>query len=150
MIYLIPIICGIAVIIQPMLNRALSAHYGIFGAILINSFVLSTGSALLYFVTRTKLLSFGALFDGQPFNLGNQNQLHWWYVIPGLCGLTIICLVPYAFSRLSASTTFVLLVASQLTCAALVDRFYLHQPITLIRSIGILLTLFGAFLTQRA
>ncbi len=89
----------------------------------------------------------------QGVNFDNWRKVPWYAFTAGMFGLIIVGTIGYVVPRLGVSGGFTLIVASQFVLAALIDHFgWLSasvRPIDLPRALGLVLIMFGVWLTVR-
>lgn len=135
---LIPFLVGGLTILQSGLNRTIGLQIGWPAAGIMNNVVGSLFALLIIFV----LLGF---FNGA--GVGRPQEISWWWIIPGLCGISFVMGIPLAVQELGASKTFVILVGSQILFSVLWDAFVLGLAVPWHRLAGVVLAGAGAFLT---
>ena len=141
----LPGILGVMAVIQGGLNRQISGHWGLASATLFNSIVLLVASVALF-----------ALANWQPARLpdffhmkGSFAAFHWWYLIPGLCGLALVAGIPFAINRLGAFSVFLGIVGGQLVMSLVWDALVEHRPVTLLRLAGAGMAMLSVWLVGR-
>lgn len=133
-IWLITFAVGIAAVLQAGLNRLLGKDVSLASALFLNGAVFFTCS-LVYWLWRKEEATSGSWA--------------WWAFIPGILGFLFVLGVPFAISRLGATSVFVCLIAAQI-CGGLVwDWSVEGLPINLWKLVGAGLTLVGALVMTR-
>lgn len=131
---------GLAVAIQPSINARLAQKVG------------SYESSLISFVVGTLAMLFMVVIAGRG-NLRNVVDASWWELTGGLLGAYFVTMTIIAVPRLGTLAVMSIILAGQLTTAALLDQygvFSLRQiPLTPVRGFGILLLCIGAGLVAR-
>lgn len=130
----IPVILGTLAVLQAGLNRRISTHWGLGGAVLLNAIVLAVIALVLYFT--------GAFSNSKI----NFNEFKLWFLIPGVLGLSLVAGLPLAISRWGALNTFLWLIASQIVASAFWDYLVEGQPFSWKKLIGGLIAIVGAWL----
>lgn len=130
----IPVILGAVAVLQAGLNRRISAHWGIGGAVLMNALVLAVLAIILYFS--------GALSNSKI----SISDFKIWFVVPGFLGLTLVAGLPLAISRWGALNTFLWLIASQIVASAFWDFLVEGQPFSWKKLAGGAIAIVGAWL----
>lgn len=133
--YLVPTLLGAFTVIQAGLNRKVGAVWGLPIAVLLNALVLTTGAAVLVFLSKNDF---------------EFKQMQWWFVLPGLLGLGLVFGGPWCVQRLGAVNTFVLLVSAQLLVSVIWDIQVEQRSIHWARLAGLGLAWVGAVLASVA
>ncbi|XXF76915.1 DMT family transporter [Myxococcaceae bacterium GXIMD 01537] len=137
----VPMLCGLAVVVQGGLNRRLAGQWGLVGATVVNTFVVLAVVLSLYALTRTAP---GMLPQGFGGGSGASAGFSWWYLLPGVCGAIIVLGMPLAIGRMGAVHSVLLLIAAQLLTSLAWDALVEGRPPTLARVVGIAITFAGA------
>ncbi len=133
-IWFITFAVGIASVLQAGLTRLLGRDVSLASALFLNGAVFFCCS-LLYWLWRRETATTGTWA--------------WWAFIPGILGFLFVLGVPFAISRLGATSVFVCLIAAQI-CGGLVwDWSVEGLPISLWKILGATLTLAGALVMTR-
>lgn len=131
---------GLAVAIQPSINARLAQKIG------------SYESSLISFAVGTLAMFVVVMIAGRG-NLRNVVDTSWWELTGGLLGAFFVTMTIIAVPRLGTLAVMAVIIAGQLTTAALLDQygaFGLRQiPLTSVRGIGIVLLCIGAGLVIR-
>lgn len=131
---------GLAVAIQPSINARLAQKIG------------SYESSLISFVVGTLAMFVMVVIAGRG-SLRNVVDVSWWELTGGLLGAYFVTMTIIAVPRLGTLAVMSIIIAGQLTTAALLDQygaFGLRQiPLTPVRGIGLLLLCVGASLVIR-
>lgn len=146
---LLPGMLGLAAVIQGGLNRQISGQWGLSNAAFFNTLVLlaATAGLLVYTVTRPESLPEFFRVKG---GLGaSWASFRWWYLIPGLCGMSLVVGIPYAIQRIGAFPVFLGILGGQLVASLLWDAAVEHRPVTLVRLAGAGLALLAAWMVGR-
>jgi bacterial/archaeal transporter family-2 protein len=141
--FFLPLALGVTVLSQATLNRALALQWGLAAAVTLNAavfFVLSIGFLLIAKYTPSVVPEFWR-FQQNPQNF------QWYYLLPGLCGFFLVLGLPWSIQNLGASTSFLLLIASQIISSLLFEHFHEGTHISFQKLIGALLVMIGAYLT---
>lgn len=140
MLILIPVIGGVAVVLQAHLMSIIDQGLGTLESVFINY----VGGAVL--VALIMLFLRGG-------NLAAWHNVPWYSSIAGACGLVIVGSVCYTVPRIGFVPSFTVLVATQFVIGALFDHFGLLgaevRPLELSRIMGIGVLLTGVWLTMR-
>lgn len=140
---LFPFFLGALLVLQPGFNKHIMTERGLGFAIVMNGFVL-------FVLTSSFLILLLALGDRLPevFRIRHSSAMHWWYIIPGLCGFSLVVCVPLVLASVGAVSTVVGMLSGQLLTSMLWDAWVEGRSTSLLRILGVLLALGGAFLTQ--
>lgn len=133
----LPVLIGIAAVIQGGMNREIGSKYGWVMATLLNNVVSLTiafAIALVLFFRERPVLEASAW--------------SWSYLIPGALGVFFVLGLPYAIEGLGASRAIILLVASQVAVSLLWDLWVLDVAIPATRWGGAILAIAGALLAS--
>jgi uncharacterized membrane protein YdcZ (DUF606 family) len=141
----VPLVLGVAAVLQAALNQQIAAHTGLAAATALNmlvAVVCAVGFALFCALRgeASGLLRWSP--DAAAFRL--------WWLVPGLVGFLIVLGLPWAVQRTGALSTFVALVAAQMLASALWDRFVGGVPLSTPRLCGALCTVAGVLLAGRS
>lgn len=135
---LVPLVLGVAAVLQATLNKEIAAHAG-----------LSVAAALNLLIATALALAFAAFCAQRraPDGLLRWPQdgvaFQWWWLVPGIAGFLIVLGLPWSVQRLGALSTFVLLVGAQMLASGLWDRFAAGIPFTAPRVVGAVCTVAG-------
>lgn len=131
---------GLAVAIQPSINARLAQKVG------------GYESSLISFAVGTLAMLVMVMIVGRG-NLRNVVDASWWELTGGLLGAYFVTMTITAVPRLGTLAVMAIIIAGQLTTAALLDQygaFGLRQmSLTPVRGVGILLLCIGAGLVIR-
>jgi bacterial/archaeal transporter family-2 protein len=140
---LVPFALGCFAVLQVALNKRIAGVMGLTQAVILNAGVLLVVAIAFWLYARGAREQFGGWMEGS----GGPGDFQLWWVIPGLCGLTLVAGMPWAAQRIGALQTFVILVAAQMLCSIVWDRFVDDVPVTAPRVIGASLAVLGAAVT---
>lgn len=140
---LMALCAGAIIAFQPLINAKLNTHIS---SLLWASFVsFAVGAVILFilaFVTSGKFLSI------------ETEGLKWWMFLGGVLGAFFVAVSLFIVPHLGVATMIALFVAGQLISSALLDHFGVMapapNPITLQKTIGLVLLAVGAFITLQA
>ncbi len=125
MIYAIPVVLGIAVVLQGILNRKIGGAIGLSSAVFINALVflaLSAGILLASYMKPQLFPDFLRVPETPWKNaLEPGGASLWLYWIPGFCGFLLVLGVPFAIQSIGPSKTFVVLVSAQIAFSVLLE-----------------------------
>jgi len=131
---------GLAVAIQPSINARLAQKVGSFE------------SSLISFAVGTLAMIILLTLAGRG-NLRNVVDASWWELTGGLLGAFFVTMTIIAVPKLGTLAVMSLIIAGQLTTAALLDQFGIFGlrqiSLTPLRGVGILLLCIGAGLVIR-
>lgn len=106
-ILVVPVLLGVVSVLQAGLNRKIAVGQGLLEAVFINAtilFSLALGSFILF-----------------ERKLPAVQNFSWWYCLPGIFGFLLVSGGPWSVARLGASTTFVLLISTQIVMSLVWD-----------------------------
>ena len=140
---LVPFILGCLAVVQVALNKRIAASMGLTQAVILNAFVLLAVAVAFWLYARATRGDFGEWMSGS----GGPGDFALWWIVPGLCGLTLVAGMPWAVQRIGALQTFVALVAAQMVFSLAWDYFVDGIPVNVPRVIGAGLAVAGAAIT---
>lgn len=143
---LLPALLGVASVLQAVLNRRIAVSWGLAAAALLNSAVLLAAAVGVFVWSRKMPAAFPAGFAA-PAVLGSGS---WWFLVPGVLGLSLVMGLPYAVGRLGAGAVFIMLIGAQIVTSLLWDFAVEGRPLAGMRIAGAVLALVGAALTARS
>lgn len=143
LLYIMPIIAGVAMSIQSGVNGQLRS--GIQHPLL---------AAFISFLGGTLALFLFLLFSKQPLpSMEVYKGLEWYKYTGGFLGVIVVVFVILSVHEVGASNMFVLIVAGQLLTAILMDHFgllgLLQNPVSLKKIIGMALVIIGAWMVTK-
>lgn len=143
LLYIMPIIAGVAMSIQSGVNGQLRAglQHPILAALI--SFVGGTLALLLLLLFSKQALPPATVYSG----------MEWYKYTGGFLGVIVVVFVILSVHEVGASNMFVLIVAGQLLTALLMDHFgllgLLENPVSAKKIIGMLMVIGGAWLVTK-
>jgi transporter family-2 protein len=139
--FIVTLVAGGLVALQPPANSALAKHVG------------DLGAAFVSLVISTTIIAVLLLASGQPGRLSGLSSFKLEYAVGGLAGATVVLVSLIAVTRLGAGGLVTVLVAAQVLISVLADRFSLYDltrvNITAVRVIGLVLVIGGTVLVTR-
>ena len=99
-------------------------------------------------------IAFGAVwaqpkfFPGEYLLQGRLTDFKFWWVFPGICGFLLVTGLAVSASRIGALQTFVICIASQVTCGLIWDSVVEGKALTIARVVGALVTVAGALIAS--
>ena len=132
LIYLLPIIIGMAGILQGGLNKEMSLKIGVGQTVLVGQPLTFIFGVLFYLVVKF----FPGLFSPIYHLKAPLMTWKWWFIIPGFLGLLIVSLFPEAIHELGAVKTTVLIVAAQVIFSVFWDMTVEKLPISTFKWLG--------------
>lgn len=139
---LLPLALGVTVVLQATLNRTMALQYGLASAVLLNAavfFILSLGFFISAKYTPTLVPEFMRVRI-------SEQSFSWLYLLPGLCGFFLVLGLPWAIQNIGPSTSFLLLIASQIVVSLGLEIYQSGITPPLVRILGALLVIVGAIL----
>lgn len=140
---LVPFVLGCLAVVQVALNKRIAGVVGLAQAVILNAGVLLVVAVLFWLYARGDRAQFGGWVAGA----GSWGELQLWWVVPGLCGLTLVAGMPWAVQRIGALQTFVLIVAAQILFSIVWDHFVEDVAVSVPRVLGAGLAIAGAAVT---
>ena len=140
--FIIGLCLGSVVVVQPTLNRLIGEHQGMAMAALINGVVLFLSTSMFFLIIHSFPEKFSSIFH---LRLGNG--FRFWYVLPGLMGLSLVLMVPMTMKQIGAFPTVLAMLAGQIATSFYIDYAIHHQPFSFTRTAGLILALTGAYLS---
>lgn len=141
----VPLVLGSLAVLQGVLNRRLAGGIGLASAGVINNVVLLIAGLTLFAVARWAPQVLPPLFT-----TGSGHwKTPWWILIPGLCGFALVTGLPFAISKIGASTTFLLLIGAQIIASLFWDIAIEKRQVSTAQLGGALLVIVGAALTMK-
>lgn len=135
----ISFIIGAFTVIQGGLNHRIGKVWGLPFTLLINSALVLIFSLIFFGLCLIQ----PSLLPGQNLSHQSWSQFKWWYLVPGLCGFSIVLGIPLSLPKLGASGVFLALVVGQMSFSLLWDFFVEHQEFDFKRMTGVFLALLG-------
>ena len=141
--YLMSFICGITMTIQSAINTQLKSDVK-------NPWL----SSFISFLVGTIILGIVVLAVQKPVpSFAELRNLEWYKYLGGILGAYFVTAVIFAIPQIGPAAMFGLIIAGQMTSAALFEQFgwlgIKHNPVTVIKAIGIILLIAGAFLVNK-
>ena len=135
-------LCGVIGLLQGALNKQMSIKIGVTHAVLINMVLTFIFSIAFYYFT----LKFPRLVP-EMFRLkAPLLTWHWWYIFPGILGMLIVSLVPWAIHEAGMVKFTIVLVAAQMIFSVFWDMTIDKIPVNTTKTLGMILCLGGTFL----
>ena len=141
MLYFFPLLAGICVCLQGMINGHWQARIGIHYTVVINGIIV-TILAMLFFLVGNRVSLQEAASGIRP-----------WIALNGLCGFTILTIAAITFPKIGAASVIVLMLSGQLVTGIILDHLGIlnipKHPVSLLRFVGIACIFLGVILTTR-
>ncbi|MDH5580340.1 MAG: DMT family transporter [Bdellovibrionales bacterium] len=146
MMTLLPAFIGIIGLLQGALNKQIGVKIGVAQAVLINMILTLIFSVGFYLLT----LNYPKLMP-EIFRIKTSiSTWQWWYIWPGVLGLLIVALVPWAISEVGMVKFTIILVASQMIFSCFWDVSIENIPLNSYKILGMFLCLIGtAFIVYK-
>jgi uncharacterized membrane protein YdcZ (DUF606 family) len=145
LVIVVPLLVGVATVLQGTLNRWLMDRWGLAAAVCVSSVVFGVVSVTVLGAAWARPHWFPRSFAPT----GSLSDLSWWFVLPGLFGLVIVFGAPWAIGQLGAARVFVAIVAAQMGASLVWDALAEGIPPTTTRIAGVMLAVVGAWLVGR-
>jgi bacterial/archaeal transporter family-2 protein len=142
---ILPFLIGLAGVAQGILNRQVSASWGLTWAVVLN--------AVLFIVYSLVLLGFlqyapQVLPEYLRVSTFSTEKFKWWFVLPGLCGFLLVLGIPWSIQIMGPSKTFILFIVAQIVFSLLAEKFFFGSDIPVLKIAGALLAMCGAALVM--
>jgi transporter family-2 protein len=141
--YLLPILCGVTIAVQAIVNGQLRLAIG-----------SPLVAAFISFFTGTVLLVFLIFITRQPVpSLQTLQQVSWGKWTGGVLGAFFVTAVIISIQKIPAANLFALIITSQFITALLIDHFgwfgAIASPANPLKLLGVVLLITGAYLIIR-
>ena len=142
---LLPVLVGLAVVVQAGVNRQIADQWGLAGTVLMNSAVV-LGFAIVFFgAVKLRPESFPE-FLRVPLEPGRVDA--WRPILAGLLGAIVVLGLPWGFARLGALEVILAVMVAQVVASIAWDRWVEHVPVDSLRIAGAVVALAGAALAS--
>jgi transporter family-2 protein len=141
---ILPFLIGMITVLQSSLNKKISMSVGVASAVFINSALILVISIAFFYLQKYSFIPLAESLRSETL-FGFKK---WWIIVPALCGFMIVLGFPLALTKMGASQVFVLAVAGQCVASLLWDTFVDGRALELLKVVGVLTTLVGAFLVS--
>jgi transporter family-2 protein len=138
--FFVPFLVGMLAVLQAALNRRIAAMIGLLPTVILNAGVLLGLAVVGWLVARGARDPLAGWMSG----VGSFAGFGWWWLVPGVCGLSLVAGVPWAIQRVGALQTFVALVSAQMLFSLIWDHVVEHLTVSPQRCVGALLAVLGA------
>ncbi|MFO7570837.1 MAG: DMT family transporter [Smithellaceae bacterium] len=139
----LPITLGGIAVLQAGMNKIIAQSMGLSTAALINGAVFALCAVFVFLLTYF----FPGFFSGIiPFNHSRGFSFHWWYLIPGIIGFSLVFFLPLVIMEAGALPVFLGVIAGQIIVGILWDAHFEKIPVDVVRVAGALMTFAGALL----
>jgi transporter family-2 protein len=140
-LYFFPLLAGVCVCTQGMINGHWQARIGVHYTVAINGIIVTVFAILFFLIgNRTSMQEVSSTIEP-------------WIVLNGLCGFTILTIAALTFPRIGAASVIVLMLTGQLVTGVLIDHFGLlnipRHPVSLMRVAGVIFVFLGVALTTK-
>lgn len=145
LMWTVPVIVGLAVVLQGGFNRQVSTQWGLATTVFVNGIVFLVVSLVLWGAMKLRpgLLPREFL---PPETAGAVAA--WRVILPGVFGVVIVTGLPWAIARMGALGAVLILLVTQLVVSMVWDLVVEDVPIQPMRVVGAGLALVGAWLAQ--
>jgi transporter family-2 protein len=145
LVWTVPVIVGLAVVLQGGFNRQVSQQWGLATTVFVNGIVFLLVSLILWGAMKLRP---GVLpREFLPPEAGGPVAV-WRVILPGVFGVVIVTGLPWAIARMGALGAILVLLVTQLVVSMLWDAAVEGVPIQPMRVVGAVLALAGAWLAQ--
>lgn len=133
---------GSLMVMQPSINRLVLEQRGLGFAVWFNAFVYLSAAT----ITGAFLLMRPEYFP-EVVRLKSNGGFAWWFFIPGLMGLCLVCGTTLLIKHVGAISAVLLMLCGQLFTSFAWDTIISQQSINSTRVIGLLLAGVGAYMS---
>lgn len=145
LMWTVPVIVGLAVVLQGGFNRQVSMQWGLATTVFVNGIVFLVVSLILWGVMKLRP---GVLpREFLPPEAAGSVAV-WRVILPGVFGVVIVTGLPWAITRMGALGAVLILLVTQLVVSMVWDLIVEGVPIQPMRVVGAALALAGAWLAQ--
>lgn len=145
LVWTVPVLVGVAVVLQGGFNRQVSTQWGLGATVLANGIVFLFVSALVWAVVKVRPGILPREFL-PPETSGTVAA--WRVLLPGIFGVVIVTGLPWAIARLGALGAVLILLATQLVVSLVWDARVEGIGVSPLRVAGAGLAVAGAWLAQ--
>ena len=139
----LPLALGVTVVLQASLNRSMGNQMGLSLAVLINAAVFLVLSLGFFLLAKYTPMIVPEFWRFRP----SSQAFSWYYLVPGFCGFFLVMGLPWSIQQLGPSTSFLILIASQILISFFMEAIQQGHGLDLKKSLGVLFVLIGAALT---
>lgn len=143
----VPVILGLGVVIQGLLNRRIGAAIGLSTAVLINAIVFFVLSAAVIGASYLKPDVFPEMLKPPATSLREASQSgpsYWLYWIPGFFGFLLVLGVPFSIQQMGPSKTFIVLIVAQVVFSLLAEWLFFESNFSNMKLLGAMIAVTGA------
>lgn len=145
LVWTVPVIVGLAVVLQGGFNRQVSQQWGLATTVFVNGIVFLLVSLILWGAMKLRP---GVLpREFLPPDVSGPVAA-WRVILPGVFGVVIVTGLPWAIARMGALGAILVLLVTQLAVSMIWDAVVEGVPIHPMRVLGAVLALAGAWLAQ--
>lgn len=140
---ILPMLIGLAGVAQGILNRQVSASWGLTWAVGLNAVLFIVYSAVLLVVMQFAPQVLPEYLRVSTFSM---EKFKWWFVLPGLCGFLLVLGIPWSIQMMGPSKTFILFIVAQIVFSLLAEKFFFDSSVPILKIAGAFLAIAGAAL----
>jgi uncharacterized membrane protein YdcZ (DUF606 family) len=138
--YLLPLLLGITVVAQATINKGMAGHFGLASAVALNAAVFFALSLGIYLIAK-----YTPALVPEIFRLKSTSGAWLWlYLLPGICGFTLVMGLPWSIELIGPSASFILLIASQVLVGLLIEFMQSGSTLSVAKLLGAGLVLLGS------
>jgi transporter family-2 protein len=141
--FLIPLVVGMAGILQGGVYSKLSKEIGLTQGLLIGNALVLLISLVLVFAVSKYPSAFPEFFRLKA----PLSAFKWWYLLPGIFGFIIITGLPAGMVNLGAIKTTVLILVAQMITSIVWDVSVEKLPINTMKSLGLIFSIIAVACT---
>jgi uncharacterized membrane protein YdcZ (DUF606 family) len=146
-VFAIPVILGLGVVIQGLMNKRIGAAIGLSTAVFINALVFFALSAAVIGASYLKPDLFPEMLKPPATSLrdaSHSGPSYWLYWIPGFFGFLLVIGVPFSIQQIGPSKTFIILIVAQVVFSLLAERLFFEADFNSMKLVGARLAVAGA------
>lgn len=143
--YLVPVLVGIAAVVQAGINKQAGERWGLAGSVFSSSMVLSAAALIIWLISLYSPDRLPPFFSAPA----NPRPFSPWFLIPGLLGLVIVTGLPWGIQKIGASLCFVIAIAVQMAASLAWDGVVEGRPFSWVKALGVGIATIGAIVTTR-
>jgi len=142
---ILPFVIGLAGVTQGILNRQVSAEWGLVWAVGLNAVLFLVYSGVLLGLSYYAPQSLPEYLRVSTFS---ADKFKWWFVVPGFCGFMLVLGIPWSIQMMGPSKTFILFIVAQIVFSLLAEKLFFGSSLSIMKLAGAVLAISGAALVM--
>lgn len=142
---ILPFLIGLAGVTQGILNRQVSASWGLAWAVGLNAVLFIVYSGILLGILQLAPQFLPEYLRVSSFSF---DKFKWWYLLPGLCGFLLVLGIPWSIQSMGPSKTFILFIVAQIVFSLLAEKIFFDSNVSVMKIAGAFLAMAGAALVM--